>query len=223
MAVGEELDGIDIALVARKGLHGLAGADIPQLGEGVAGAGDEGVLVGGVDADAHDIAQVVRELGDFGTGLDIPLHAGHVAGRGEDAAVVDKSAAREVSRVAGELAGDAGRAITVGVEVVDGADVVETTAGDVVAAGGVGASHDPRGAEGDGVDLVGGVGVPDDELPILRGGDEMSSVGRPVHGVDLGQMALEGLAGLHHLVLGEGVLLVAGDAGDCGGLAWGIL
>jgi hypothetical protein len=40
-------------------------------------------------------------------------------------------------------------------------------------------------------------------------------VGGPVHGVDLGQMALERLAGLHELVLWELLLLVPRDAGDC--------
>lgn len=47
------------------------------------------------------------------------------------------------------------------------------------------------------MDLVGGVCVPDDELAVLRGRDEMSSVGGPVHGVDLCKMALEGALGLH--------------------------
>lgn len=41
------------------------------------------------------------------------------------------------------------------------------------------------------MDFVGRVGVPDDELPVLRGGNEMAPVGRPMHGVDLGQVALE--------------------------------
>jgi len=47
------------------------------------------------------------------------------------------------------------------------------------------------------VDFVGGVGVPDDELAILRRGHQMSSVGGPVHGVDLGQVAFECAFGLH--------------------------
>jgi hypothetical protein len=82
-------------------------------------------------------------------------------------------------------------------QVVDGANVVKTTASDVVAAGRVGASHDPGRAEGNCVHLVGGVCIPDDELTVLRGGHEMSPVGRPVHGVDFGEMALESPLGPH--------------------------
>lgn len=167
VAVGEELDGVDVGLVAGKSLDGLAGADIPELGESVAGTGDEGVLVGRVEADAHDVAEVVGKLGDALAGLNVPLDTGHVARGGEDGAVVDEATAGEVAGVAGELAGDARRAVALLIEVVYGADVVETTAGDKVARGGIGAGHDPRGAEGDGVDLVGGVGIPDDELAVL--------------------------------------------------------
>lgn len=98
--------------------------------------------------------------------------------------------------MAREFAGDTGGAVA-GRQVVDGAYVVETTTGNKVAAGGVGTGHDPGRAEGNRVHLVGGVGVPDDELSILRGRDEVSPVGGPVHGVDLCEMALEVLADLH--------------------------
>lgn len=111
-----------------------------------------------------------------------------------------------------ELTGDPSRPVSGG-EVVDGADVVETTAGDVVSRGGVGAGHDPGGAQGDGVDLVGGVGVPDDELAVLGGRDEMAAVGGPVHGVDFGEMALE-IAARAHPDSGEGVSVVLGDLAD---------
>ena len=36
--------------------------------------------------------------------------------------------------------------------------------------------------------LVGGVTVPDYQLPVLRGRDQVPAVTRPVHGVDFGQM-----------------------------------
>lgn len=36
--------------------------------------------------------------------------------------------------------------------------------------------------------FVGGVGVPNDELSILRGRDKMSTIGSPVHGVDFSQV-----------------------------------
>ena len=76
----------------------------------------------------------------------------------------------------GKFSGDAGRAVASG-KVVNGTDVVKTTTSDVVAAGRVGASHDPGRTEGNCVHLVGGVCIPDDELTILRGGYEMSPVG----------------------------------------------
>lgn len=167
VAIGEELDRVDVGLVPGECLHGLAGTDIPQLGERIAGAGDEGVLVGRVEADAHDVAQVIGELDHLRPRLDVPLHARHVARRGDDAAVVDEAAARQVAGVARELPGDPRGPLAVLVEVVDGADVVETAARDVVSARGVGARHDPRRPQRDGVHLVCCVGIPDDELSVL--------------------------------------------------------
>lgn len=168
VTIGEELNGVDVGLVTSKSLHSLAGTDIPQLGESVAGTGNENVLVGRVDADRHHITQVVGKLGDLGSGLDIPQHTGHVAGGGDDAAVIDEAAARKIARVAGELTRDTGRTFTRG-QVVDGTDVVQTTASNVVPTRRIGTGHDPGRSQGDGVDFVGGVGIPDDELSVLRG------------------------------------------------------
>lgn len=42
----------------------------------------------------------------------------------------------------------------------------------------------------------------------------MATVGRPVHGVNLGEMALEGALGLHELVLGDGLVSLLGDGPD---------
>lgn len=109
--------------------------------------------------------------------LNVPEHTRHVAGRGDDLPVVYEAAAAEVPGVCAELSGDldlparrARRARPRSAQGVDGADVVEATAGDEVPGGGIGGGHDPGGAEWDGVDLVGGVGVPDDELAVLGGG-----------------------------------------------------
>lgn len=143
--------------------------------------------------------------------LNVPEHTRHVAGRGDDLPVVYEAAAAEVPGVCAELSGDldlparrARRARPRSAQGVDGADVVEATAGDEVPGGGIGGGHDPGGAEWDGVDLVGGVGVPDDELAVLGGGDDVAGVGGPVEGVDLGEVALERAAGLE------------GDAGEGG-------
>lgn len=40
-----------------------------------------------------------------------------------------------------------------GLQVVDGADVVQASTGNIVPRGGIGACHHPGGAQGDGVDL----------------------------------------------------------------------
>ena len=236
VAVGEELNGVDVALVAGKGLDRLAGTDVPNLGHGIAGTGDKDVGVG-AERDAHDVAGVVVELGDARARVNVPENAAHVAGRGEDLLVVEEATAAEVAGMRGQLAADLDIVGIAAAERVDAADVVETTAGDPVARGSVGAGHDPRGAEGDGVHLVGGVGVPDDELSVLGSRVEVTLVIGPVHGVDLGEMALErpswlhddsgqGLhvvghgaqAGIRHLILlGADLFLEAICLATCGG------
>lgn len=64
------------------------------------------------------------------------------------------------------------------------------------------------------MDFVGGVGVPDNELSILRGGNEVAAVSRPVHGVNLSQMALECPAWLHPDP-GQSLGLVLCNLTDC--------
>ena len=61
------------------------------------------------------------------------------------------------------------------------------------------------------MNLVGGVGIPNNKLAVLRGGDKVSAVGRPVHGVDLGQMTLEGALSFHKLVLWNWLVSLVGD------------
>lgn len=119
MPIREELDGIDIRFVTSKCLNGLSSTDIPHLGESVTGAGDECVLVRGVQADAHDVSQVVGELGHLLARLDIPPHAGHVTGGGEDATVINEAAAREVSCMSRKFPGDTRGTIALLVQVVN--------------------------------------------------------------------------------------------------------
>lgn len=171
-------------------------SDVPKLCESVASTGDELVVVKRVDAQAHDVAEMVGKLLKLLTSLDIPEHAGHVTRRCQDATVVDEATAREVAGMAGEFSGDTSGTVACR-EVVNGTNVVKTTTGDVVAARSIGTSHDPRGSERDGVDLVCAVSVPDDKLAVLRSRDEVPSVSGPVHGVDLCEMALESALGLH--------------------------
>lgn len=102
--------------------------------------------------------------------------------------LISEAATAEVSVVGHELPRRAG----VGgglLDVVDGADVVQSSAGDQISLGRLErAGHDPRRAERDGRDLVGREGVPYDELSVLRGGDQGLGVRGPVHGVDLAEV-----------------------------------
>lgn len=79
MPIGEELDGIDVGLVTCKSLHSLASSNIPKLGESIASARDECVLVCWVKTDAHDIAKVVGEFDLLCSSLDVPFHTGHIS------------------------------------------------------------------------------------------------------------------------------------------------
>lgn len=48
----------------------------------------------------------------------------------------------------------------------------------------------------------------------------MPTVSRPMHGVDFGEMALEGALGLHKLVLGDGLVSLLGNGPDCRRHTW---
>lgn len=128
--------------MASKGLHSLAGTDIPELGESITGTGNKDVLVGRVDANGHHVAKVVGKLSNLGSRLDIPQHTGHVARGGNDATIVDKATAGKVTGVARELARNTGGTLTRR-QVVNRANVVQTTTSNVVATWRISASHDP--------------------------------------------------------------------------------
>lgn len=101
----------------------------------------------------------------------------HVSGAGDYLVIVEESAARQVTRVAGQFAADAHVAFA-RLEAVDGADVVQATAGHVRAWSGrrlepqtrrpvgaltawsVGTGHYPTRSQRNGVNLVGRVRVP---------------------------------------------------------------
>ena len=96
----------------------------------------------------------------------------------------------------GQLPCDASRAFS-GRQVVDRADIIQATAGHEVSTGRICTGHDPAGAQRDRMNLVGSVGIPDDELAVLRSRDKVSSVGGPMHSIDFGEMALEVTSWLH--------------------------
>lgn len=47
------------------------------------------------------------------------------------------------------------------------------------------------------MDLVGSIRIPDYQLAVLGGRDEMSTVGSPMHGINLGKMTAESAARAH--------------------------
>lgn len=117
--------------------------------------------------------------------------------------------------MAGKFTGDTRWGITVSGEVVNGTDVIQTTTGNKVSGWGIGTSHDPGRPKWNGMNFVAGICIPDNQLAILRRGNEVSSVSSPVHRVDLSQMAFEGLFRLQHLIPAEGVLETLSDVSDC--------
>lgn len=123
--------------------------------------------------------------------LDIPQHTRHIARTRHNLAIVDEPTAAQVPRVRTQLARTLVPPALLVPQIVNRTNVVQPTARDKVPAGRVGARHDPRAAQRDGVDLVRRVRVPDDEFAVLGGRDEVALVRRPVHRVDLGEMALE--------------------------------
>lgn len=68
-------DGVDVAGVSREGLLAGSFPHVPQLGQGVAGSGDEGVLVGG-QSQGHAVSNVVGEDDLLLAGLQVPQAAG---------------------------------------------------------------------------------------------------------------------------------------------------
>lgn len=113
-------------------------------------------LISGADGQTHDISIVVSESGDGLSLLNVPVNASGVSTTRDDVTLVDEAAAGQVAVVGGELLRGAHGLGSL--ELVDGAEVVETSAGDhVVDARFEGAGHDPGRAKGDGLDLwVGG-------------------------------------------------------------------
>ena len=91
----------------------------------------------------HNVSRMVAELHDAYTGLDIPQHTGHISGASHNLAIVQEAAAAEVSGVCAKLTSALDIVALLGMQVVDGADIVETTAGNEVSGGRISACHDP--------------------------------------------------------------------------------
>jgi len=110
---------------------------------------------------------MITKLHDSHTGFDIPKHTSHVTRAGDNLPIANEATATEITGVSAQLApaSDAVRFSTV--EVIDGTDVVETAACNEVSGRRISASHNPAGAKRNGMDFVGGVGVPYDKLSVL--------------------------------------------------------
>lgn len=115
----------------------------------------------------HNITSVVAEFDNSYTGFNVPQHAGHITRAGEYLSVIDKPAATEVTGVGTQFAGASNAVGLAAVEIVNGTDIVETTAGDEIPRWRVCTSHDPTRPEGNCMDLVGGISVPNDQLAVL--------------------------------------------------------
>ena len=86
---------------------------------------------------------MVTEFYNTDTCFYIPEHAGHITRAGNDLAVIKEAATTEIAGMSAQFAGSLDVASIFAIEVVDGANVVKATTGNVVSGGRVGASHDP--------------------------------------------------------------------------------
>lgn len=78
VAIREEGHSVDVALVSVERLRALARADVPELGNLVAGAAHERVLVR-VDRETHYVVNVIIKLCNLGGRVDVPEDARRVA------------------------------------------------------------------------------------------------------------------------------------------------
>jgi len=200
IAIGEELNGVDIRFVAVEGLDTrLVDTMIPQLGGGITRTRHK-LTLGVHHGNAHDITGVIGEDALGSLGFNVPQYTSGVARGGDDLGITDETAARQVALVMSQLRiGLLRQVVVLAVgQAIDGAEVIEAAARHEVARGRIGASHDPRRAQGNGMDFIGGESVPNNELSVLRGRDQMARVvAGPVHGVDLAEVALQNATLLH--------------------------
>lgn len=204
------LNSVDIRLVPGKGLHRFACTNIPHLGRSVARARDEQIGIGRerdttvssypLANSPHDVSGMITKLHRPHVILNIPQHTRHIARARNDLAIIDKATARQVTTVRRQLPRnfDLPRPARSGIaQRIDGTDIVQPATSDKLARRGIGTRHDPGRTQGDRVHLVGRVRVPDDEFAVLRGGNEVSLVGRPVERVYFGQVPFEGSSWFH--------------------------
>ena len=151
----------------------------------------------------HNITSVTFKAGLNLSRLDIPQETFVVTRRGQDLGVGNKATARQETVVRAQFPEDLDGDL-LGGQIEDRANVVQTTTGNKVTRGRVADSHHPGRTKGDGVDLVGRDSVPNQQLSVLRGGNNVFVIIRPVQSIDLGQVTLQGPTDLH-LALGGAI------------------
>eukprot|EP00053_Salpingoeca_punica_P013475 m.121821 g.121821 ORF g.121821 m.121821 type:complete len:464 (-) comp16210_c0_seq1:216-1607(-) len=202
MAAREEAHAVDVGLQPREALHVLAGPHVPDAHRLVHGGGGKDVVGGRADVQGEGVGLVAQEGADRHLLLDVPEDGRGVARGGEDLVVIKELAGGEEALVAVKLLLRL-RLNQLLRDLPDGAAVVEAARGNEGARGRIGTGHDPHRAQLEGLHLVVGKGVPDNELAVLGRADEMLRIRAPGRVVDLAGMRLP-LA--HEPQLDRGVL-----------------
>lgn len=107
----------------------------------------------------HDIARVVHKVCKFLTGVNVPQDARRVATRRQHPVVVHEPAAADIACMSCQFSRGLDGPVAC-VQVVDRANVIETTGCYVVARGSICTRHDPRRPQGYGEYFVCCVRIP---------------------------------------------------------------
>ena len=176
-----------------------------------------------------------KGINDPATG-NVPSQTGGITRRRQDFFLAQESAARQESVVAGHF--DRRVVAAAAVDLVDGAQIVESTAADQVALGLFDADgHDVAGFQGNGLELVGRDGVPYQQIAVLGGTHDAAGITRPVQSGNLAKVSLQDAACLDGGRgtersevgcragggLGHGRVLLLGEGGVDGGIELGDL
>jgi hypothetical protein len=111
-------------------LDWFGGSKVPKFGTAIRTTREEEVLVDWVEREGHNLSFVIFELGSGLTCFHIPVYATVISGCGDHFLIVDKFDGTDEASVSREfLDGSDWRIFSF--DVIDVADVVETTASDV--------------------------------------------------------------------------------------------
>ncbi len=143
-----------------EGLGAFTCSQIPYFGSSIAGSGHKSViLVSGIDGHTHDVPVMIIKFQYLGASFDIPQDACHVTGGCDNLSVVEEAATREISRMRVEFPTNANGNFA-RTQVVDGADVIQSSTCHKPTAGRVGTCHYPRRSQWNSVYLNVGTYIP---------------------------------------------------------------